>query len=86
MKVLSIWLGEVDSSEVESLLTAKAKELGYAFLQERASELRSTIEQAGESADSICDAADERELEEVEFMMSTFQDEEGYPDPDKLDF
>jgi hypothetical protein len=84
MKVFSIWLGDVEASQVEELLTNKAKELGYKFLLERHKELRTLIDNA--SADEPCDISDERELQEVEFMLSTYQDYQGYPDPDKLDF
>lgn len=83
MKVYSIWLGEVESSQVEELLTHKAKELGYAFLQSRAKELRAVIENA--DSDNPCDVTDERELQEVEFMMSVFQDEDGFVKED-IDF
>lgn len=76
MKVYSIWLGEVESTQVNDLLTAKARELGYAFLQKRKIELTNLIEEA--SAEAPCDSADERELQEVEFMCSVFLDRDGF--------
>lgn len=76
MKVFTIWLGNVEANEVETLLTSKADELGYAFLNKRYAELTTLIEQA--SSEHPCDASDERELQEVDFMRSLFLDEEGY--------
>lgn len=76
MKVHSITLGLVESSLVEELLIAEAKEIGL----KRLLWLRDHLKEAIESADSDnpVDLADERELEEVEFMLRVFLTEDGF--------
>jgi hypothetical protein len=76
MKVQSIHLGMIEASEVEPGLKALAQELGYAALQDNHKVLTNRINNA--SQDEPVDIVDERELEEVIFMMKEFQDEEGY--------
>ena len=76
MKVFSIHLGNVEASSVEAGLTALAHELGYAKLQVMYKDLSLSIFDADEN--NPVDIADERELEEIKFMMSVFQDADGF--------
>ena len=76
MKVHSITLGLVESSQVEELLRAEAHKLGLSELRTMRERLTTAIESA--SSDQPVDLADERELEEVEFMLTEFLDADGY--------
>ena len=76
MKVHSITLGLVEASQVEELLRAEAKVIGLSELRSMQARLKQAIDSA--SSDNPVDLADERELEEVEFMLSTFLDDQGY--------
>ena len=76
MKVHTITLGLVESGEVEYMLREEAKRQGLPALRKLRDELKQRIDSA--DAENPCDLADERELEEVEFMLSTFLDDEGF--------
>ena len=76
MKVHTITLGLVEFSEVESGLRGEAKRQGLPALRKLRDELKQRIDNA--DAENPCDLADERELEEVKFMLFTFLDDEGF--------
>ena len=76
MKVFTITLGYVEHTEVEAEFKKVALEIGYPRLLEMKGDLEKRINSA--SVDQPVDLADERELEEVKFMLTFFQDSEGF--------
>jgi hypothetical protein len=80
MKVFTITLGYVEHSEVEALFKEEAIAIGYPSLLEQKAYLEDRIARASDS-DPV-DLADEVELEEVNFMLKVFQDEEGFAKDD----
>jgi hypothetical protein len=76
MKVFTISLGYVEHTEVEALFKKEALSIGYPTLLESKADLEKRINEA--SVDFPVDIADERELEEVKFMLTFFQDDEGF--------
>lgn len=80
MKVFTITLGYVEHTEVEAEFKKVALEIGYPRLLEMKGDLEKRINSA--SVDQPVDLADERELEEVKFMLTFFQDSEGFAKDD----
>jgi hypothetical protein len=76
VKVYTITLGEVESSQVEELLRAEAKKQGLKAIRSLHSRLKSAVESA--DSENPVDAVDERELQEAEFMLSTFLTPDGF--------
>jgi hypothetical protein len=76
MKVFTITLGYVEHTEVEAQFEKVALQIGYPGLLMMKDNLKQRIDNA--SADCPVDLADERELEEVQFMLTFFQDSEGF--------
>lgn len=80
MKVFTITLGYVEHNEVEALFKQEALIIGYPALLGAKFILEKRIENA--SALNPVDLADERELEEIKFMLTFFQDSEGFAKDD----
>ena len=80
MKVFTMTLGYVEHTEVEVEFEKVALQIGYPGLLMMRDELKQRIDNA--SIDNPVDLADERELEEVRFMLTFFQDSEGFAKDD----
>jgi hypothetical protein len=80
MKVFTITLGYVEYTEIDAKFKEKALELGYPVLLDAKQDLEKKINNA--SIDFPVDLVDERELEEIKFMLTFFQDEEGFAKDD----
>lgn len=80
MKVFTITLGYVEHTEVEALFEKEALTIGYPVLLEAKVVLEKSI--ANASVESPVDITDEMELEEIKFMLTFFQDSEGFAKDD----
>jgi hypothetical protein len=76
MKVFTITLGYVEHTEVEGLFEKEALIIGYPALLQAKAVLEKSI--ANASVESPVDITDEMELEEIKFMLTFFQDSEGF--------